>query len=172
MYLSIDGADRWIAINRGITDLNIISLASTSEGYILAGTEGNRIYITFNNGFSWTPFHPQGFAQAPVRSIALATEGQIFVTTYGEGVLRSTSWPDMLLDVTPEDLPTEAALSQNHPNPFNPETAISYQLSAVSRVTLKVYNLLGQEVATLVHKTQIPGTYVTRWNAMGLPSGV
>lgn len=56
------------------------------------------------------------------------------------------------------------SLAQNYPNPFNPSTAISYQLSAVSFVTLRVYDLLGREIATLVSDVQTAGSHVARWN--------
>ncbi len=69
-------------------------------------------------------------------------------------------------------LPHDYALSQNYPNPFNPATAISYELSAISYVTLKVYNVLGQEVASLVNGTRQPGEYTVQFDGSRLPSGV
>ncbi len=64
------------------------------------------------------------------------------------------------------------ALEQNYPNPFNPETAINYELPAVSRVRLTVYNALGQTVKVLVDARQNRGTYSVKFTAKGLPSGV
>lgn len=69
-------------------------------------------------------------------------------------------------------VPKRFALDQNYPNPFNPTTAISYQLSAVGFVSLKVYDLLGREVATLVDEVRPAGFYTVRWNASSMPSGV
>ncbi len=63
-------------------------------------------------------------------------------------------------------------LSQNYPNPFNPTTTISYQLSAFSRVKLKVYNMLGREVATLVNEEKAPGNYEVKFDGSNLSSGV
>jgi hypothetical protein len=69
-------------------------------------------------------------------------------------------------------LPLTFSLEQNYPNPFNPKTSISYQLSAVRPVTLKVYDLLGREVAILVNEVQRPGAYTVQFDGSNLASGV
>ncbi len=61
--------------------------------------------------------------------------------------------------------PHEFGLYQNYPNPFNPATIIKYSLDLRAFVTLKVFDVLGREVATLVNETKSPGTYEVRWNA-------
>ncbi len=58
------------------------------------------------------------------------------------------------------------------PNPFNPETKINFQIPSTSDVTLKIYDLLGREVVTLVSERMNPGTYSASWNATGFASGV
>lgn len=68
-------------------------------------------------------------------------------------------------------LPDGFALFQNYPNPFNPGTSISYRLSAISQVTLKVYDILGCEVATLVNEVRGPGEHSVHFTASGLASG-
>ncbi|MBC8041830.1 MAG: T9SS type A sorting domain-containing protein, partial [Rhizobacter sp.] len=72
----------------------------------------------------------------------------------------------------PSGTPMGFALSQNYPNPFNPNTIVSYRLSAVSQVSLKVFDVLGREVATLVDAEQAVGSYRVSFNAAGLSSGV
>ncbi len=69
------------------------------------------------------------------------------------------------------DVPSTLTLSQNYPNPFNPATVISYQLSVFSRVSLRIYDILGREVATLVNGEQPPGVYKVEWKA-AISSGV
>ncbi len=78
----------------------------------------------------------------------------------------------MVCSVTPNAMPTAYALHQNYPNPFNPSTEISYALTADVHVTLKVYNLLGQEIATLVDESKAAGRHTVSWNATGNASGV
>ncbi len=68
--------------------------------------------------------------------------------------------------------PETFELQQNYPNPFNPSTVISYSLAKAGDVTLKVYSVLGQEVATLVNSHQAASTYHVDFNASGLASGV
>jgi hypothetical protein len=68
--------------------------------------------------------------------------------------------------------PAEFALGQNFPNPFNPTTIIRYELPTQSRVTLKIYDVLGQEVKTLVEEVQGVGYESVEWNASGVASGV
>ncbi len=70
------------------------------------------------------------------------------------------------------EVPLEFALEQNYPNPFNPSTVIRYQIPEVSQVMLKVFDLLGREVATLVNEAKEPGTFSVQWNASGVASGV
>ncbi len=82
--------------------------------------------------------------------------------------------PAVVLDVRelPNQIPTQFSLSQNYPNPFNPSTKITFSITDPGLVTLKVYNLLGQEVATLVNEELVTNTYEVDFDASSLPSGV
>jgi len=92
-------------------------------------------------------------------------------------VISSTSMCELYLTTTgiKSELlnsPNMFELLQNYPNPFNPETIISYKLSALSFVTLKVFDIIGREVATLVNEEKPTGKYEVKFKANNLPSGV
>ncbi|MEK7249485.1 MAG: T9SS type A sorting domain-containing protein, partial [Bacteroidota bacterium] len=71
-----------------------------------------------------------------------------------------------------EQIPANFSLSQNYPNPFNPSTTIEFALPHSSFVSLNVFTVLGEKVATLVADRLNAGTHAVHWNATGLPSGV
>ncbi len=71
-----------------------------------------------------------------------------------------------------DERPVDCYLSQNFPNPFNPSTVVSYQLPVVHRVDLRIFDLLGREVAMLVNEEKPPGSYSVTWDAAGMPSGI
>ncbi|MBT8380015.1 MAG: T9SS type A sorting domain-containing protein, partial [Ignavibacteria bacterium] len=73
---------------------------------------------------------------------------------------------------TGNKLPDSYALSQNYPNPFNPSTTIQFSVPELSNVNIKVYNLIGQEIAVLVNEQLQSGNYEVRFNAANMPSGV
>jgi hypothetical protein len=85
-----------------------------------------------------------------------------------DGTFTYTNEVEVVIDFTPK----EFMLYQNYPNPFNLNTVISYQLPVNSNITLKVYDILGNEVATLVNEEKQPGNYEVKWNASNVSSGI
>jgi aminopeptidase N len=89
---------------------------------------------------------------------------------YGGWILK-----DLIIiptSVEESSLQHKFALCQNYPNPFNPLTSIEYRVGSIEYVTLKIYDVLGNEVATLVNEEKPAGTYEVTWNAKNLSSGV
>jgi hypothetical protein len=126
-----------------------------------------------------------------VKAIAAWTRSQgfagIMIYDLGAGYDLSLPVPDAMLKIAASVMrgpipgttviernltPRTTALLPTYPNPFNPATVISYQLSAASYVTLTVFDLIGREVETLVNARQGPGEYSVTWNAAGRASGV
>ncbi|MCH7516212.1 MAG: T9SS type A sorting domain-containing protein, partial [Bacteroidetes bacterium] len=75
-------------------------------------------------------------------------------------------------DIEVEIIPTEFALYQNYPNPFNPSTKIRYQLPQESKVIIKLYDILGAEVITLLNEKKEAGVYEVNFDGGGLTSGI
>ncbi|MHB1049089.1 MAG: T9SS type A sorting domain-containing protein [Bacteroidota bacterium] len=95
----------------------------------------------------------------------------IFGVSGGNGVTVFTGYTSISKGIlssvkTKNDIvPVVFALYQNFPNPFNPSTTIRYGLPSASRVTLKIYNILGQQIAEIVNQEQSEGIYEVQWNA-------
>jgi len=87
--------------------------------------------------------------------------------------IAQSIWDSVIVSVDEQsENPISFILNQNYPNPFNPTTSIRYAVSNRQLVSIKVYDLLGTEVAALVNEEQPAGSYEVEWNASGLPSGV
>lgn len=139
------------------------------------------VYVT-NGGFTQGAlfsFNPSLTARwsVPIASVniggpAIGRNGTMVVCGVGTDV-RAYRGAPLGVDDGGRTLVTNApALDQNYPNPFNPTTTISYQLTANSFVSLKVYDILGREVATLVNEDLVAGRYERTFDAAGLASGI
>jgi hypothetical protein len=126
------------------------------------------------DSLKWTFTVPNAAAERP-RALAFSPDGN---TAYigcfgGAGYPLVQKLTKTGVDVKPlDEIPTGYALSQNYPNPFNPTTLIKFSIPEEGLVTLKVYNTVGQEVATLVNEFKARGTYEVDFNASNLASGV
>ncbi|MBI3787269.1 MAG: T9SS type A sorting domain-containing protein, partial [Ignavibacteriales bacterium] len=76
------------------------------------------------------------------------------------------------VELTENGIPTTFYLSQNYPNPFNPSTKFEIHIANLGLVTLKIYNVLGNEIATIMNGDFVPGIYRVTWKADNLPSGM
>lgn len=93
--------------------------------------------------------------------------------TYGDPVLvQSGGFVITGVENSEVHIPEQFSLSQNYPNPFNPSTTIQYSVPKESNVTLKVFDILGKEVATLVNEEKNVGVYTVNFNASQLKSGI
>jgi hypothetical protein len=79
---------------------------------------------------------------------------------------------ETITQVEPENLPVRSSLQQNYPNPFNPNTTINFSLSSNSWVNLKVYNIIGQEIVTLINCHILAGDHNVNFNADKLTAGI
>ncbi len=125
---------------------------------------------TSDGGSSWQQVSLPSSNDLTGVAFSSDTSGWI-VGSYGE-ILHTSNAGVTFVQGNTRDIPKNFVLDQNYPNPFNPTTVISYQLSAVGHVSLKVYDVLGREVATLVDGVEKAGSYRVRFDGLRLASGV
>ncbi|MEP7145631.1 MAG: YCF48-related protein, partial [bacterium] len=169
VYKSTDFGRTWQLISNSIQNsVTIIKMVDSNTGY-LAGLRGSLLKST-NGGISWVTQNSMIGTQ--IRSIAVA-DTNCWVVGDGGIILSTAKGGTIISGITQNNsLSTDFLLFQNYPNPFNPSTKIQYSLPNNSYVTLKVYNIIGREMQTLVSKEQRSGNYEIEFSGNNLPSGV
>jgi len=182
IFSSTDGGTNWtsqISDTLSYCWLNDIGFLDANYGWVVGGFQRDVvswcwILNTTNGGFTWNINYSSGPYTGPELSSlffndaltgwAVGDAGTILHTTNG-GV---TFVEEEQID----EIPTEFLLSQNYPNPFNPSTKIKYSVNLTSQVQIIVFDVLGNEIETLVNEEKPAGTYEITWNAESLPSGI
>jgi len=134
-------------------------------GIILNTTDGGNNWIR-QNSITPNDLYNVFFTDA-YNGTAVGEDGTIINTSF-PGVTSIESEIENKID----QLPSDYLLSQNYPNPFNPTTSLQYTIGSLQFVTLKVYDVLGREVAMLVNEEKQAGEYEVEFNAANLPSGI
>ena len=131
------------------------------------------MYVSFNTGDSWE-FLGQGIPTVTVGDIKIhPIENFLVAGTHGRGMYKINL--DLVTGIETqkeEIIINHLVLAQNYPNPFNPSTTFSFSIKETGKVSLKVYDVLGNEVAIIVDAIKSTGKYEVVFNASYLPSGV
>ncbi len=175
-YMNISGTISK-TVNGGLNWYNVLLHCDGNEIKVLSS---NILYCgsykTMNGGINWSFFNTKIQSINSIHFIDNNTG--ILVGGNGAGILRTTDGGEIISSVystqISSNIPQQFLLHQNYPNPFNPSTIINYQLTISSDVTLKVFDLLGKEVAQLVNEKQNAGSYAVDFNSteFNLPSGI
>ncbi|MHB8842937.1 MAG: T9SS type A sorting domain-containing protein [Candidatus Aquicultor sp.] len=188
-YALVDTVLRGIACESGTWDPVNGNLWLSTGNYSynqptgqFAGTEGT--WYSFNtktwaieDSIKWSFFSPQDPNERP-RGIAFSNDGKdVYLACFGNSTYPPVEWFHNDSHVTGISVEKRSnvvsgyQLSQNYPNPFNPSTEITFSVPKSGLVTLKIYDLLGRLVSTLVNENKSTGNYTVRFDASRLASG-
>ncbi len=191
-YKSTDNGSHWENLGNGFirNHAKIMSLALRRKeipngiyvsGFLYNQNEYNPktdkvwgIFYSSDGGYNW---EHKGLDSLYIESVELSSdENTLYAgvfSSFGQspsGLYKLDLTTDVLDDVL--KIPLQFSLMHNYPNPFNPSTQITFSVLKATDVTLKVYDILGREVAVLVNERKQAGEYNVTWNAEGVPSGV
>ena len=188
------GVEQWVSRYTGIQDnsgegANSLAIDNLGNVYVtgtsgsFSGTKADYATVKYNSlGVQqWAERYngPPGNGTDQAKSIVLDNLGNVYVTGSSAGSGTSVDFATIKYSQTPTGIdqieniiPEMFLLHQNFPNPFNPTTSIQYAINSKQLVQLKVYDVLGKEVATLVNEEKTAGNYEVSFNASQLSSGV
>ena len=186
VYLSTNNGINWSKTN--LINKTVYSIVITGDN-IFAGTAGEGVYHSTNNGQNWIQKN-EGFVGTNSFGALLIANDYIFAGSFNsQSVWRRSLWEIITgAQIISLDIPSSYSLQQNYPNPFNPTTKIKFDVAPSlsfplakqirkaffigNPVTLKVYDVMGREVQTLLNESLKPGTYEATFDGSMLNSGV
>jgi len=171
LFLTADGGATWQEIPSGTGEsLVSVHFVDNNNGWI-AGDAGT-ILRTRDGGFTWQEQF-SGIGSNTLTSVCFVDTMNGWVTGEGGTILHTTDGGGVMevIEINSE-MPTSYLLSQNYPNPFNPSTSIRWQQPELGILTLKIFDVLGREVTTLLNEERPAGEYEVEFIGNGLSSGV
>ena len=164
----------WFPVNSGLTTSNVSCIIG-NNGNLFVGTYSAGIFLSTDDGLSWFPVN-DGLGDAYITALTFDKD-YLFagVWNYLNGCsIWRRPLPEMITSSeTAFDTPSlHFELQQNYPNPFNPSTEIELSIAKSEFVSLKIYDILGREVKTLLSEFLFPGTHRVQWDARGETGGI
>jgi photosystem II stability/assembly factor-like uncharacterized protein len=174
VYRSANAGLNWINISGNLPDVphQCVTVDPLYPQNVYVGNDLG-VYVTTNGGLNWYEFRT-GMPYALVFDLTIVYPNRhIRATTHGNGIYeRSLVQNPVGLVSNNNEVPKEFSLSQNYPNPFNPSTNIKFAVPKESNVLLKIFDISGREVFTLVNEKLNAGSYSLKWDASVYSSGV
>jgi photosystem II stability/assembly factor-like uncharacterized protein len=164
VFRSTDDGKNWSNLNEDLKKFyQISSIYSNSVGDLFIITELGT-FRSINNGITWIRFDIKLENTVYAQCLVSTEEGNLLVGTYNSGVIKSKQTVTTTL--------SNDYKFQNFPNPFNNTTTIQYEIPANTKVSIKIYDILGKEVRTVYEGEKTPGRYFTIIDGTNLASGV
>ncbi|MBI5215421.1 MAG: T9SS type A sorting domain-containing protein [Ignavibacteriae bacterium] len=172
IYWTSDGGTNWNSNNASqMSFLNDVHFINRTEGYAV-GSPSDTVVKSINGGRTWKSL-PTKTAGRVFNSVFFVNSDTGWVVGSGGMILKTVNGGETPTGIhDDENIPASVHLYQNYPNPFNPKTDFRFRISDFRFVSLKVFNILGKEVATLVHEKKTKGEHSIEWDATGFPSGI
>jgi photosystem II stability/assembly factor-like uncharacterized protein len=163
-----DGGVNWSYNELNISGVvNAISFRTELEGWAV---KDDKFLLSLDGGIEWLELNTPG--NAILKDLKF-TDSSTGYAVGSSGVILKYNYPITTADeLVNKIIPNGVSLYYNYPNPFNPLTKINYSVARTSRVIIKVLDILGNVVETLIDEEKQAGTYKINWNAEGLPSGI
>ena len=176
IYKSTNAGVSWSNITGTLPDVptTAVVVDPFNSNHVYVGNDIG-IYVSINGGSTWSGYG-DGLPEAVIISdLTISPSNRVLrAATHGNGVYQRKLLSSEITEVVlSEQVPEKSfVLYQNYPNPFNPRTNLRFEIGDRSHVVLKVFDVLGREVATLVDEIKEPGNYTVSWDAGDLTSGV
>jgi len=189
--LKSDGLPNINPSNGEVTKFQLSGDPITNQGWVYPenSTGGGAGFVMFTGPFNLAPSDTQWIMIALTPALGNDRFESIKIMREKAMLLRSLPYDTLAYGITPykidyvdttnlpdivesEIVPDQLSISQNFPNPFNPETTIIFGLPQQEHISLKVFDILGREVHTLLDEVKDKGTYRIRFNSFGLASGI
>jgi photosystem II stability/assembly factor-like uncharacterized protein len=168
IYRSTDFGNSWTQVSTEIWSPIMDIFINSIDTIFVAGANG--VFRSTNNGEDWTLFN-SGLAEFNGTNVFIIdNDGKLIAGTEDRGVCWTADPTTSVENVN--NLSNSYSLFQNYPNPFNPFTTISYTVKELSLVQIKVYDVLGNEIISLVNNEKQKGNYSIKFDGSDLPSGV
>jgi photosystem II stability/assembly factor-like uncharacterized protein len=168
LFRSTNDGLSWHQLTNGLTDSVVWSVTGNDAGELFVATGTQGVFHSKDHGESWESFS-NGLPAGTISSVVTTNQGFVYASLPDGGVYRTSV---NATDAPPLDVLRPLALEQNAPNPFRDRTTIRYSLDRAADVYLKVYDVRGRAVATLVSGRKGAGSHAAVFDASSLPSGV
>lgn len=172
VFISMDNGNNWYENNNGLSTETDIKSLITYWSNCFAGLDGKGVYQYDNIDSVWSPIN-SGLPNNVIVNDMKIMNNYLIIGTANDGVWKRPL-NELITNVDQkwETEPKDYKLLQNYPNPFNPTTTVKYSLPESNQVHIKLYDILGREIQTILDEYKLAGIYEVEFSAKELPSGV